>query len=272
MYGGWDWPPYESVTERKRKAEKTIVNMEKKGRKLFPVRIEGRKITKSFWGNAWCKHLESFSDYATRLPRGRSYARHGSVINLESKNGEIEALVQGSEIYDVSITIQKVEQQKWQVILKKCAGEIASIIELLQGKISSAVMTTMTDKQNGLFPSPKEISFKCSCYDFAKMCKHIAAVLYGIGARLDHEPELLFNLRNVNHMELITNVAISTSSTGTIKTKVIESQDLSTLFGIELDTPSSPHSKIKLKANTEAKSKGVFKKKPHPQKQEWKQK
>ena len=122
-------------------------------------------------------------------------------------------------------------------------------------------MTIMTDKQNGLFPSPKEISFKCSCYDFAKMCKHIAAVLYGIGARLDHEPELLFNLRNVNHMELITNVAISTSSTGTTKTKVIENQDLSTLFGIEVDTPSSPHNKIKLKTNTEAKSKGVSKEK-----------
>ena len=136
MYGGWDSRPYESVAKRKRKAEQTIVNMEKKGRKLFPIRIEGRKLTKSFWGNAWCKHLESFSDYATRLPRGRSYARHGSVINLESQNGKIEALVQGSEIYDVSITIQKVENQKWQVILRKCAGEIASIIELLQGKIS----------------------------------------------------------------------------------------------------------------------------------------
>jgi uncharacterized Zn finger protein len=231
----WGWRPYESVEDRKLRAEKTIAKMEKKGLKLCPIRIEGRQIVTSFWGKAWCSHLESFSDYATRLPRGRSYARHGSVINLVASKGKVEALVQGSELYNVSIHITKVDNEKWQAILKKCSGEIASIIELLQGKLSSAVMATITDKQNGLFPLPKEISLKCSCPDWAGMCKHIAAALYGVGTRLDLEPELLFTLRNVDHMELLQSATISTKTIGSAKSKTLEDQDLSALFGIDFD-------------------------------------
>ena len=243
---GWGWRAYESVGARKSKAEKTIAKMEKKGIKLYPIRIEGRSITQSFWGNAWCKHLESFSDYENRLPRGRSYVRHGAVISLEASQGKINALVQGSEIYNVNINISKVDDTKWQTILKKCSGEISSLIELLQGKVSSAVMTTITDKHSGLFPLPKEISLKCSCSDWADMCKHIAAVLYGIGNRLDINPELLFALRNVDHMELLKSATIRTESFGVAKSKTLENQDLSALFGIDLDEEPLKNKKIKL--------------------------
>ena len=209
--------------------------MRKKGQNLNPVRIEGRQLANTFWGKSWCKHLESFSDYANRLPRGRSYVRHGSVIHLEVGKRKINALVQGSSLYKVDIDINAVDNEKWQVILKKCSGEIASVVELLQGKLSSAVMETITDKQNGLFPLPKEITFKCSCYDWAGMCKHIAAVLYGIGSILDNKPELIFTLRNVDHMELLKKATINTGIKESAKSKVFETSDLSTLFGIDID-------------------------------------
>lgn len=229
------YPPYESVAERRKQAEKTSVKMTKKGEKISPVKIEGRKIAKTFWGKAWCDHLESFSDFDNRLPRGRTYVRNGSVIHLNIEKGCITALVQGSSLYKVTIGIDRVSDQKWKSILYHCAGQVDSVVELLQGKLSTCVMETITEKHTGLFPLPKEISLDCSCPDWADMCKHVAATLYGVGARLDENPELLFQLRHVNHLDLINTATIKMPTKRSGKTTRIEGQDLSNLFGIEID-------------------------------------
>lgn len=259
---GWGWPRYVPVSERKEKAEKAAAKMVKKGGELSPVRLEGRTLARTFWGKAWCDHLESFSDYENRLPRGRSYVRNGSVIHLDIDAGKVNAMVQGSSLYKVKIDIQSVGKNKWGSILNKCSGEIDSVIELLQGKLSSAVMKTITDKQNGLFPLPKEISLNCSCPDWAKMCKHVAAVLYGVGSRLDHEPHLLFKLRKVDHLELINNATLKRPSDRSSKSKVIENQNLSELFGIVIaDNPADKtkaqrtlQKSVKPRQNRDAKS------------------
>ena len=200
---GYGWRPYVSVAERRRKAAKKMDALRKKGVDVQPVEIAGRKIAKSFWGEAWCGHLESFSDFANRLPRGRTYVRNGSVCHLAVAKGRVEAKVSGSELYDVKIEITTLPHKQWSAIKGRCGGQIGSLLELLQGRLSDHVMAVVTDRQDGLFPSPKEISLKCSCPDWAVMCKHVAAVLYGVGARLDTKPELLFLLRGVNHEELI---------------------------------------------------------------------
>ena len=235
MYGYGGFRPYVSVAERRKKAEKAAAKMAKKGEKVTPIRIDGRTIAKTFWGKAWCDHLESFSDYENRLPRGRTYVRNGSVIHLSIETGKIEALVQGSALYKIKIDIKCVDNKKWHQILDNCSGEIDSVIELLQGKLSSGVMKTITDKQNGLFPQPKEISLGCSCPDWAEMCKHVAAVLYGVGARLDEEPDLLFKLRHVDHLDLINKASLKAPLRRSGKAKVVEGQDLSNLFGIEIE-------------------------------------
>ena len=233
MYG-WGWRPYVPAAERQSKARKAIAKMVKKGDKVSPVNLEGRALACTFWGRAWCDHLESFSDYENRLPRGRSYVRNGLVVHLDVDKGRIEALVQGSSLYKVKIEIKRLDSKKWKSIIRNCCGQIGSMIELLQGRFSSSVMKIITDKHRGLFPLPKEISLNCSCPDWAKMCKHAAAVLYGIGSRLDHEPELLFKLRKVDHLELMNRARFKAPAARSANSNVIKNKNLSEIFGIDI--------------------------------------
>ncbi|MEB0139420.1 MULTISPECIES: SWIM zinc finger family protein [unclassified Undibacterium] len=234
-YGAWG--PYISVAERRRQAERVLASLRKKGRNCQPVVVEGRAIARSFWGKKWCENLEAYSDYANRLPRGRSYVRNGSVLDLQIVEGKISALVSGAHVYEVSISVQPLEKTRWKAVLEQCAGKLASLLELLQGRISEEVMELVSRPQSGLFPAPKQISLRCSCPDSASMCKHIAAVLYGVGTRFDSQPELLFRLRHVDPSELIQQAgslsALSTSMPGGKQS--LDSADLSALFGIDLE-------------------------------------
>jgi len=237
-YYDFGWRPYVPVWKRRAQAQTKMDALRKKGVDIQPVRIDGRKIAKTFWGEAWCDHLESFSDYENRLPRGRTYVRNGSVCHLEIKQGEILAKVSGSELYQVHIEIETLPAKKWTAIKARCAGQVGSLLELLQGKLSSHVMQVVTDRKEGLFPLPGEISLKCSCPDWAVMCKHVAAVMYGVGARLDQKPELLFQLRGVDHEELIAADAEAAVSAATSrgKSKRLAGGELADVFGIDLDT------------------------------------
>lgn len=246
------WPPYVSVAQRKKDAAKKMAQLKKKGVDVNPVIIPGRNIASTFWGKSWCNHLESYSDYDNRLPRGRTYVRNGSVINLNIEKGEINAMVSGSSIYDIKITIKKFQQSKWQALIQSCAGAVDSLIELLQGKFSNSVMELITHKKQGLFPNLNEITVDCSCPDSATMCKHVAATLYGVGARLDEKPEHLFLLRQVNHLDLINSAVSAEKITRARKSgaAVLEETDLSSLFGIDLDPPAKvPRKTIVPKVN-----------------------
>ena len=237
----WGYAPYVRVAERKKKAAKKVAALIKKGHAVNPILIEGRVIAKTFWGKAWCKHLESYSDYENRLPRGRTYVRNGSVIDLKLKPGEIRALVSGSFTYTVTIKVDSVPMQKWDILVKECAGKIESLIELLQGKFSKGVMEIITHQEKGLFPDLEHIKMDCSCYDYADMCKHVAAVLYGVGAHLDERPEDLFLLRKANHVDLIAMAGSSDLSKESSDQDGIHlTGDLSALFGIEIEEEPSP--------------------------------
>ncbi|MFC1750647.1 helix-turn-helix domain-containing protein [Pseudomonadota bacterium] len=234
------WPKYVSVAQRRAKAEKAMKKLVKKGTKIEPIEIEGRKIARTFWGEAWCEHLEQFSDYENRLPRGRTYVRNGSLCHLAISKGRVEAIVSGSQLYNIEIDITPLSANKWKKVRTQCAGQIGSMLELLQGKFSDNVMKIITDTTSGLFPQPSEIELACDCPDWAEMCKHIAAVLYGVGARLDHQPELLFLLRNVDQDELITTELNVTSATASKGKRRLASNDLADVFGIELEEPIKP--------------------------------
>lgn len=253
-YGGW--APYVSVAKRRQQAAKKVAALQKRGKHVNPVRIEGRAIARTFWGKAWCHNLESYSDYSNRLPRGRTYVRNGAVLDLQIGKGEVTALVSGSSVYTVKIAIRALAHPRWKTITEQCAGQIDSLVELLQGKFSRGVMEIITCKERGLFPSPKHISMECSCPDWATMCKHVAAVLYGVGARLDESPELFFQLRNVDHSELITAAGTATAVTRTTKPgKVLKSGNLSNIFGIDLDSGLDTGEKGRSSAKASSKKK-----------------
>jgi uncharacterized Zn finger protein len=219
-------------------AEREVRKLRKQGHPVAPVHIEGRAIAKTFWGKAWCDNLESYPHYENRLPRGRTYVRNGSVVDLQITALKIEALVSGSSIYKVSIAIKAVPQGQWQSICRDCSGGIESLVELLQGRFSKGVMERLCRQDKGLFPRPSDIRFSCTCPDAASMCKHVAAVLYGVGARLDEQPELLFRLRAVDGNDLVTDLdqALPISTTPPAAGKVLEAKDLSALFGLDMVT------------------------------------
>jgi len=232
----YGWKPYVSVAERRRKALRELEKRRKKGETASPILIQGRLIATTFWGKSWCENLEQYSDYANRLPRGRTYVRNGSVVDLQITPGAIRALVSGSQLYEVRLTVAPVAKGRWKSICDDCAGAIDSLVELLQGRFSKGVMERICRQNHGLFPSPAEIELSCSCPDWADMCKHVAAVLYGIGARFDHQPELLFRLRGVDETELIVKAGSSMpfSARGPAAAKILGGEDLGDLFGLDM--------------------------------------
>ncbi len=250
--------PYVSVAARRAKAAKHTQKLAAKGTKLAPVRIEGRTIAHTFWGKAWCEHLESFSDYENRLPRGRSYVRNGSVLDLQVAAGKISAMIMGSSLYHGTITVAPLKPAQWQAIKAECAGKIDSLVGLLQGRLSDAVLRVITNRENGLFPKPAEIKLGCSCPDSASLCKHLAAVLYGVGARLDTQPELLFLLRGVDHLELISAAADAAALAPAGETGAVDEGDLSEVFGIEIEPAAIP-ARPKVEAAGRTKTKGKAK-------------
>jgi len=245
MYYDYGYRPYVPVATRRRQAEREMAKLRKKGHTVSPVVIEGRAIARTFWGKAWCDNLERYSDYENRLPRGRTYVRNGSVVDLQIAAGEVKAAVSGSHLYKVAVKVSAVPKARWNSICKDSAGAIDSLVELLQGRFSKGVMERICQQRTGLFPSPDEIRLSCSCPDWASMCKHVAAVLYGIGARLDERPELLFKLREVDEKELIARAGtgLPLAKKAPAAAKVLAGSDLSEIFGLEMaENGSAPES------------------------------
>ena len=240
----YSFRPYVSVAERRRKAEKAAKKLAaKSGRALAPVSLAGKKIATTFWGNAWCDNLEAYSDYANRLPRGRTYVRNGSVIDLQITPGKVTALVQGSELYKIAIGFKPLAPKRWKEFKARNAGKVINLLDLLQGRLSADILADITARDRGLFPSPQEIGLDCSCPDWADMCKHVASALYGVGARLDEKPELFFTLRGVDMQELVT--AASVTATAPVAgapaaDTALAGADLTEIFGVEIESAPAP--------------------------------
>jgi uncharacterized Zn finger protein len=232
----YSWKPYVPVAERRRLVQQAIDKSRKKGEAFSPVRLAGTNIASTFWGKAWCSNLERYSDYANRLPRGRTYVRNGSVIDLRVSAGEVAARVFGSSLYKTTVTVSALPKVRWKAITADCAGSIDSLVELMQGRLSKSVMERMCRDGTGLFPAPQEIRFACSCPDWAAMCKHVAAVLYGIGARLDENPQLLFTLRKVDATEMIARAGedLSLAKKGPTAKRLLDHARIAAVFGIEM--------------------------------------
>ena len=232
-YQRWYSPP--TVGELRLRASERVRELRKAGTQIAPVDpISGNRIAKTFWGKAWCENLLRYSDFENRMPRGRKYVRTGSVVHLAIEPGRVRALVNGTDLYEISIRIAALPEDRWKSLCRQCAGEIGSLVELLSGKPPERVMEIVSRPGEGLFPSPGEISLDCSCPDWAAMCKHVAAAMYGVGVRLDHDPGQLFTLRGVSADDLVgAAVEAAAAPSGD---EALVSEDLAALFGVEIET------------------------------------
>ena len=244
-YGDSYFPPYVSVATKKALSARALARLMKKSKRTpEPVLLTSgrRQVATTFWGKAWCENLERYADFANRLPRGRTYVRNGSVLDLAIGRGKVDAYVAGSELYTVRVGIAPLAKARWRRVASRCTGRIGSLVGLLRGELSADVLAALCDAKDGLFPEPRDISLDCSCPDWAEVCKHVAAVLYGVGSRLDHKPELFFVLRQVDQTELIS-VATSSAVPRSRATggKRVAADKLAGVFGIDLvDEPPPP--------------------------------
>ena len=255
----YSYGPYVNKAAKQKNAAKETEKMRKKGIKVTPIAIVGRSIAKSVWGKAWCEALESHADYESRLARGRTYARNGSIVHLEATKHKVTAKVAGSSLYAVEIDFVELADEKWKHIKERCKGQVSSLIDLLAGKVPASVMTIVSEKDHGLFPSPGQMKFGCSCPDWASMCKHVAAVLYGVGSRLDSEPELIFSLRGVNHLELVPEIK---DIVGKSKKNALSEDEIGDVFGIDIAPSAKITSQSSDKKDTTPKVKILIPKTP----------
>ncbi len=190
--------------EELQQKSKTTKSTNKK-QALEPIEVIGnsRQICTKWWGQAWCKNLEKYADYENRIARGKRYVRAGAVIDLKIKKGVVDAKVQGTrrKPYDICIHIAPLLKEAVDNIVSKCS-KLKNVEELIKGNIPLQMQELFTGR-DGLFPTPKEIAFDCSCPDWASMCKHVAAVLYGVGIRLDENPLLFFELRGIEYEQFV---------------------------------------------------------------------
>lgn len=202
----WNTGDFKQPTEAeiKRKVSATKKQEKKKGKELAPVLVTGRTIAKNWWGRAWCENLERYADYANRIDRGKRYVRSGAIVDLQIANGKILARVQGTRKipYKVEIRSSPLSEEKCQNIIEKCTTKLDNVEQLIEGNFPTE-MKALFEGEDGLFPSPREISFNCSCPDWALMCKHVAATLYGVGARFDEQPLMFFELRGIDFNRFI---------------------------------------------------------------------
>jgi uncharacterized Zn finger protein len=245
-YYSWGFPQYVSVGEKRAKVQKKLEQLKKKNPSITPLILQGAKLAHTWWGIAWNKNLEKYADYSNRISRGRSYIRNGFVLDFKISPGEVTSLVQGtgSRPYEVVIKIKPLNKEAWNEIKKQCEGKIESLQELIEGRFPRELIEIFTAKGKGLFPLPKEIKFSCSCPDWASMCKHVAATLYGVGVKLDDDPKLFFLLRKAEMDDLITE-ALRDKSKKMLKkaekktSRVIDDLDAVKMFGIDIDENDS---------------------------------
>ncbi len=240
-YWEMDYYNQPDVSQLKKNAEATKKKEAKKGNVLEPVSVQGRSIAASWWGKAWCANLEQYADYESRLGRGKRYVRNGSVLDLKIQKGKILARVQGTRKvpYKVEIRISPLSEEKCQNIIDRCGRKLENIEKLMNGDFP-VEMQELFQGEDGLFPTPREISFNCSCPDWALMCKHVAAALYGVGVRFDEKPLLFFELRGIDverfiDVTLANKVEAMLANEDKPSSRIMDDVDTAAIFGVAVN-------------------------------------
>jgi len=166
---------------------------------------KGGKFGESWWAKRWISVLESFN-IGARLGRGRSYARRGQVLSIETDKGRVRAKVQGSrpKPYEVAIQVKVLSSADWQKVVRELSKQAIFMAKLLAGEMPQDIEKVFKDARLSVFPEKlKDLKTECSCPDWSNPCKHIAAVYYLLGEEFDRDPFLIFKLRGMNRDEFL---------------------------------------------------------------------
>jgi SNF2 family DNA or RNA helicase/uncharacterized Zn finger protein len=153
----------------------------------------------TWWGKQWLNALSNI-DYSNRLPRGKTYANKGAVMDFSIKNHLISAKVQGSERkpYKQDISLQAFTKKEAEIIIETIAENMVVLAALLSRQIPKELDRLLKEQNIQLFPNDwRSLNMKCSCPDYAVPCKHLAAVVYLLANEIDKNPFNLFELRGL---------------------------------------------------------------------------
>ena len=231
-FWGQNYTTVASLKARAARATKTLKDAEP----VIP-HPHTRKMCLTWWGQEWCNNLESYADYRSRLERGRRYVRSNTVVDLKIFANQVKAKVQGTDLYEVTVDFAKPKPADIEKIKKLTGNRIANVEMLLKGNFPDELKELFTQNKPGLFPTPEEIKFDCDCLDWADMCKHVAAVMYGIGIRIDADPLQFFKLRGIDIDEFLTQVvddkvANMLKNIDVKSDRIMKDANVATIFGI----------------------------------------
>lgn len=226
-YAGEDAAPLRAA-DLTRLAVERSAQLTAEGTELHPVGASSRKLAEHFWGSAWMRHLALCEAGGLCLSPGRTLLRHGCVLDLEIAPCSIRALVSAQELYEVALTLEPLDEEKRLALRTACAGNVGSLVALLEGQANDDLLHTLCDPENGLLPAPEDWHMSCTCPDWAEPCPHAAAAIYAAGVLIDRDPSLLFVLRALDPSALIAPPAVDTDA-------FLDPADLGQTFGIDIE-------------------------------------
>ena len=180
-----------------------------------------RQYGTTWWGAEWLRALERV-DNANRLPRGKTYANTGRVIEAKfnGRNLRIEALVDGSAYYpyEVEVGMKPVPAKSVKRLADSIAADPDIVAGLLDGELPKEIAPLCEKLGIELFPgSWRSMHLSCSCPDSARVCKHIAAVFYIIADRIDLDPFFIFEFRGIHLKDELKARGINLGGAVTVK-------------------------------------------------------
>ena len=192
-----------------------------------------KKYGNTWWGKQWLNALNNI-DYSNRLPRGRTYANKGLTKNIMILRNRVTADVSGSRPrpYKVEYTFPAFSANDKAGILDIVTSNPLHLSRLLNRDLPEELHELCNKKGINLFPrSWRDIEGSCSCPDFAKPCKHMAAVLYKIANEIDQNPFLVFQLHDFDLFKELEDVGYTAEKHKEIP--VLSTKDLSQTFSFE---------------------------------------
>lgn len=161
----------------------------------------------TWWGEKWLAALSRI-DFSNRLPRGRTYARNGSVKDISFRHNRIHARVKGTRPspYQINIVIPELKPAQKEFLIKEILKNPLILSGLLNKELPKELHRLAHDADIKLFPSTwRDLTMECSCPDWAVPCKHLAAVVYIISSEIDKNPFLIFQLKGLDILKELEN-------------------------------------------------------------------